>query len=263
MINYKKKFSLHGKTVVVTGGLGLLGREIVTAIAQFEGRVVIADIDDNEGEIFKEWLAGEGYTVAYEHFNIADIENLKKNVEDLFQAFPDISGWVNAAYPRTSDWREERVNLAGRWSKNVSMHMNGCCLASWYAANSMKGQHSGSIINIGSIYGIVGNDFTIYEGTDKLPPPEYAAIKSGIINFSKYLASKFGRTGIRINTISPGGIYNNQKDTRFIENYANRTLLKRMGRADEISPGVIFLLSNASSYATGTNLIIDGGWTAV
>jgi NAD(P)-dependent dehydrogenase (short-subunit alcohol dehydrogenase family) len=263
MIDYKKKFSLKGKTAVVTGGLGLLGREIIEAVAQFEGRAIIADIKNVDGDTLREQLKLKGYKVEYEYFDISDIENIEKKVSEVFNTYHNISGWVNAAYPQTLDWKDKRKKLSDRWYENVNMQMNSYCLTSWYVANLMKDKHLGSIINIGSIYGIVGNDFTIYEGTDKSPPPEYAAIKGGIVNFSRYLASKFGSFGVRVNTVCPGGIYNEQKDKRFIENYSNRTLIKRMGRADEISPGVVFLLSDASSYITGSNLIIDGGWTAI
>jgi NAD(P)-dependent dehydrogenase (short-subunit alcohol dehydrogenase family) len=126
----------------------------------------------------------------------------------------------------------------------------------------MKEKKSGSIVNISSIYGVVGPDFTIYDGTEMTMPAAYSAIKGGVINFSKYLASYYGKNNIRVNCVSPGGIFDHQP-TEFIRNYESKVPMKRMGKPDDISPAVSFLLSDESSYITGQNIIIDGGWTAI
>ena len=127
----------------------------------------------------------------------------------------------------------------------------------------MKNNLSGSIVNVASIYGVVGNDFTIYENTNGMTSPAaYSAIKGGVINFTKYLASYFGSYGIRVNAVSPGGIFNNQNKT-FVEQFEYKVPLKRMAKPEEISPSITFLLSDESSYITGHNLIVDGGWTSI
>ena len=126
----------------------------------------------------------------------------------------------------------------------------------------MKKQQSGSIVNIASIYGVVCNDFTVYEGTNLNAATAYSAIKGGIINLSRYLASYFGKDNIRINCVSPGGIFDNQ-DPIFVKNYEYKVPMKRMGQPNDISPVVSFLLSNEAGYITGQNLIVDGGWTAI
>ena len=126
----------------------------------------------------------------------------------------------------------------------------------------MKNQEFGSIVNISSIYGTVGPDFTIYEGTNMTMPAAYSAIKGGVINFTRYLASYLGPQNIRVNTISPGGIFDNQP-ANFVDNYNKKVPLRRMGLPNDITPSVIFLLSDESSYITGQNIIIDGGWTAI
>ena len=126
----------------------------------------------------------------------------------------------------------------------------------------MKRQGNGSIVNIASIYGVVGNDFTIYEGTEIIPAAAYAAIKGGLINLTRYLASLYGEIGVRINCVSPGGIFDNQPAS-FVKAYEKKVPMKRMGKPDDIAPAVAFLLSDEAKYITGHNLIVDGGWTAI
>ena len=118
------------------------------------------------------------------------------------------------------------------------------------------------VINITSIYGVVGNDFTVYEGTGGTSPAAYSAIKGGLINFTRYLASYFGKYNIRANCVSPGGIFNHQNEI-FVKNYEKKVPMQRMGTPEDIAPSVAFLLSEDAKYITGQNLIIDGGWTAI
>lgn len=128
----------------------------------------------------------------------------------------------------------------------------------------MKEQNFGSIVNVASIYGVVGNDFTIYEGYGGTSPAAYAAIKGGIINFSRYLASYYGKYNIRVNCVSPGGILDTaHQNASFIERYSEKSPLKRLGNPEEIAPAINFLLSDEASFITGHNLMVDGGWTAI
>jgi NAD(P)-dependent dehydrogenase (short-subunit alcohol dehydrogenase family) len=126
----------------------------------------------------------------------------------------------------------------------------------------MINKEYGSIVNIASVYGIVGPDFTVYEGTNMTMPAAYSVIKGGLINFTRYLASYLGPKKIRVNCVSPGGIFDNQNPI-FIENYNKKVPMKRMGLPNDISPTVAFLLSDESSYITGQNIAIDGGLTAI
>ena len=126
----------------------------------------------------------------------------------------------------------------------------------------MKNHKKGSLINFGSTYGVRGNDFNIYSGTDMTSPIAYSAIKGGIINLTRYLASYFGVDNIRINNVCPGGIIDGQ-DPQFVKNYSKRVPLKRMGKPDEIASTVLFLASDAASYITGATIMVDGGWTAI
>jgi len=126
----------------------------------------------------------------------------------------------------------------------------------------MKNQQFGSIVNISSIYGTVGPDFTIYEGTNMTMPAAYSAIKGGIVNFTRYLASYYGPYGIRVNCVSPGGILD-QQDELFVKQYEKKVPMRRMGLPEDIAPSISFLLSDETKYITGQNLIIDGGWTSI
>ena len=126
----------------------------------------------------------------------------------------------------------------------------------------MKKQKTGSLVNIASIYGMVGNDFTLYEGTNLTSPVAYSAIKGGLINLNRYFASYFGKYNVRSNCVSPGGIYNNQNPD-FVKRYNKKVPMKRMGEATDISPIVSFLLSDSAKYITGQNIAVDGGWTSI
>lgn len=263
MGSYLSKFSLDRKIAFVTGGVGLIGTEITNALADTGAKVVILDINPGKAKELQQKLNDEGKDVETEMFDVTNLSEVEKNIDNLRKKYGSIDVWVNAAYPRTSDWGTKVEELTvNSWQKNVDMHLNSYCWISRKICLVMAKQNSGSLINFGSIYGVVGNDFTIYEGTGMNPPLAYSAIKGGIINLSRYLASYFGKNNVRVNTICPGGIFDNQNET-FVKNYSNKTLLKRMGNPDEIASAVLFLASDASSYITGVTLMVDGGWTAI
>src|SRR5271157_2541009 len=155
----------------------------------------------------------------------------------------------------------EKISIDS-WRTAVDSQMTSYCLCCREAAEAMRSRKRGSIINLGSTYGMVGPDFSIYEGTALTMPAAYAAIKGGIINFTRYLASYYAKDGIRFNCISPGGVENNQA-APFVENYVRKTPLGRMAKPGDIAGAAVFLASDASAYVTGHNLVVDGGWTAV
>lgn len=262
MTDYMKRFSLKGKRAVVAGGAGLIGRECVRALAQAGAAVVIAETDEKKAKTLAAQLAKARLRAEACRFDIADIENLEKGMDGLIGRLGRLDIWVNTAYPKTADWgaRAEDVSHMS-WRRNVDMHLNGYALSSKYACERMKSK-GGSVINFGSTYGIVGSDFTVYEGTPLTSPMAYAAIKGGIVNLDRYLASYFGRYNIRVNTLCPGGVFDNQ-DPVFVKNYSRKTPLKRMASSSDIAPVVVFLASDAASYITGATIMVDGGWTAV
>jgi len=244
-------FSIKNKVIVVTGGNGLLGKKMVSSFREPGAIVVAADVyfEDNSSDDFV--------------IDITDEYSVKDVIIAIVEKYNRIDGWVNNAYPRTKDWGNKFENIPlGSWRKNVDMHLNGYFLCCQVALEQMKTQGFGSLINMSSIYGLLGPDFTIYEGSEMTMPAAYSAIKGGLNNLTRYLASYYGSYQIRINTVSPGGIFDNQPEL-FVNNYNNKVPLKRMGSPEDIVSAVYFLLSDQSSYITGHNLIVDGGWSII
>jgi len=243
---------LKDKIIIVTGGSGLIGCEIVKYLLSEEAIAINADIDV-EMDIEKGLV----------YCDITSETSILTCIDRVIKKYGRIDGLVNNAYPRTKDWgtKFEDVTMES-WQKNVDMQMNSVFYFCQKVLAIMEKQQAGSIVNIGSIYGVVGNDFTLYESYGGTSPAAYAAIKGGVINFTRYLASYYGKIGIRVNCVSPGGI-KDQQHPSFIQRYENKTPLRRMGRAEEIAPAVAFLLSDDASYITGHNLMVDGGWTSV
>jgi len=243
---------LVGKIIVVTGGSGLLGRNIIDKIQNEGGFCINIDIDHRTTE-----------NLSLIKCDITDTKSVDDSIKLIIDKYKKIDGLVNNAYPRTSDWGNKFENIEYQsWQKNVDSQLNSYFYFSQQVSNLMIQKKNGSIINMASVYGIVGPDFTVYDGTSMTMPAAYSAIKGGVINLSRYLASYLGQYNIRVNTISPGGIFDNQNPI-FVDNYNKKVPMKRMGVPDDISPSVVFLLSDEASYITGQNLAIDGGWTAI
>lgn len=263
-MTYLEQYNLKNKTAYVCGGVGLIGAEVTRALAEARAKVVILDVDQEKGTALARELRGQGLNVSFEPFDVTNIKSLEKSFNRLMNAYKGIDIWVNMAYPRTKDWAApiEDVTIENIQT-NVDWQLNSCLLISKMVALEMKKKKTpGSIINSGSIYGVQANDFTVYEGTGMSSPYAYSAIKAGVINLTRYLASYFGADRIRANCICPGGVFNKQ-NKRFVKNYEHKVPLKRLGTPQEIASSVLFLASDASAYITGTALMVDGGWSAV
>lgn len=266
MEDYVSKFTLSGRTAFVTGGTGLIGKEVAIALSQAGANVLILDIDSQRGVALEKECERKKLRAKFIFFDVTNTKQCEKTIERMFLQEGAADIWINAAYPRTKDWDHYTVEKFSprSWQENVRIQMDSCCLLTMEVARQMKHNSiKGSIINYGSIYGVVGSDFEMYQdtGMSTLPPP-YAAIKGGIVNFSRYAASYYGRYGIRINCLCPGGIFNNQ-NPRFVKYYETRVPLKRMAKPEEIAAVTLFLASEASSYITGSTIMVDGGWTCI
>jgi NAD(P)-dependent dehydrogenase (short-subunit alcohol dehydrogenase family) len=228
-----------------------LGREIVKNLESKGAIAINADINvvtDLKNNIL--------------NVDITSENSISKAIKLVIEFYGKINGLVNNAYPRTKDWGTKFEDISYEsWQKNVDMQMNTTFLFIQKVMPELL-KNKGSVVNITSIYGVVGNDLTIYENTSITTAAPYSAIKGGIINFTRYLASYYGRQGVRVNCVSPGGILDKQHNI-FIENYERKVPMGRMGNPDDIAPAVSFLLSDDAKYITGQNIIIDGGWTAI
>jgi NAD(P)-dependent dehydrogenase (short-subunit alcohol dehydrogenase family) len=243
--------SLTQEIVIVTGGSGLLGREILKHLESKGVIAINADINvvtDLENNTL--------------YVDITSERSILNAIKFVIDFHGKITGLVNNAYPRTKDWgtKFEEISYES-WQKNVDMQMNTTFLFIQKIMPELL-KTKGSVVNITSIYGVVGNDLSIYENTHISTAAPYSAIKGGIINFTRYLASYYGRKGVRVNCVSPGGIFDNQ-DKAFVANYEKKVPMGRMGNPEDIAPAVSFLLSDEAKYITGQNLIVDGGWTVI
>lgn len=247
---------LSNKIVIVTGANGLIGKEIVHELEEHAATIIAADI------AFETEVIDENKSTF--KLDLSDNTSIDSLVEFAMENYGHIDGLINAAYPRTKDWGKYKFEDTPftHWKKNVELQLNSVFYLDQQVLKVMEAQKFGSIVNFGSIYGIVGNDFTIYEDYGGTSPAEYCAVKGGIINFTRYLASYFGKYNVRVNCVCPGGIWDNQRE-EFVRNYNHRCPMKRMGNPDDIAPLCLFLISDGAKYITGQIIASDGGWTAI
>jgi len=264
-------FRLDDKVVVVVGSSGCLGHQFCGAIVEQGGICYGLDIADPA----EETLDGDG---RFTHLTV-DCTS-KQDMTEAREKIVAIEGRVDVLVVSVTMKGDdfylpfEDVSLEG-WQVGLMGNLTVNFLAAQAFMPVFVGQGSGSIINISSIYGIVGNDQSIYEGSNlhevyAKSHPEidriyshgvYNAAKGGLINFTRYLAAYYGKNNIRVNCISPGGISNEGENSTFVEKYSQRTPLGRKAKPDEINGAVVFLASDESSYVTGHNLVVDGGYT--
>jgi NAD(P)-dependent dehydrogenase (short-subunit alcohol dehydrogenase family) len=260
---YDRLFRLKGKIAVVVGGAGLIGKELIKGLSEAGALTILADIDKENSIRVVNTLKRSGLNVFYRNLDITQEKSVSGLIDFINTRYRKVDIWINCAYPKTLHWgnKFEDVSVLD-WKKNIDMHLNGYFVCCQLIAEYMKTKRSGSIINLASIYGIVAPDFSIYENTKMTMPAAYSAIKGGIISFTKYLASYYGKFNIRVNCISPGGLHDKQPQT-FVKKYIKKTPLRRMARSGDIVGGIIYLASDASKYVTGHNLVIDGGFSII
>ncbi len=267
--NYLDKFNLNNKKAYVIGGSGLLGKEIVQQLLESSVKVINLDLKNKRANINKKKYSKNYY---YHKFDVSDVDNLDSNIELLIKKFscPDI--FINCSYPVSSQWNLSsfKKNRISNLRKNVDMHQNSYCWSAYKICQKMKEKKIlGSIILLNSIYGFLGQNMTLYKNTNLEENMNYSIIKGAILNFSRQLASYYGPSGIRVNSICSGGVKGHVKgsktkqDKKFVKNYSKICLLGRLALPSEIANSVLFLASGASSYITGTSLVVDGGWSAI
>jgi NAD(P)-dependent dehydrogenase (short-subunit alcohol dehydrogenase family) len=264
-------FSLNQKTAVVTGALGLIGKKHCEALAAAGANVVVTDMDAQAAQTFAQRLGqnhiGIGLDVTSKQ-SLIDALNAILNKYDGLDILVNNAA-INDKFEDPAMAKElsafENYPLEA-FQRSINVNVTGVFLSSQILGTHMALQGSGSIINIASTYGMVGPDQTIYRNAQGeqtfYKSAAYPVTKGAIINFTRFLAAYWGHTGVRVNTLSPGGVENGQTED-FIGNYSAKTLLGRMATASDYQGALIFLASEASAYMTGANLVVDGGWTAI
>lgn len=258
---------LSRQAILLTGSAGLLGGACAEALAAAGANLALLDVNEqrlNEQlQTLREKYGGQHF-VGYHDVDSLNTESLDALLSEVQETFGSLSTVICAAYPRSADWHLDflEVPLAS-WRENVDQHLNGYIHTAQRAARLMKRQGSGNIIFFGSIYGLVGPDFSLYEGLPHMTmPAAYAAIKGALVQMTRYLACYLGPQGIRVNCLCPGGIKDAQPEP-FIQRYEAKVPLRRLGTPDDIVGPLLFLCSDLSRYVTGQCLVADGGWTSL
>lgn len=265
-------FDLTGRTAVVTGGGGILGRGFCRVLAEHGARVAVLDLDAQaasaSAEAVRELVMGAELLAL--PCNVAEPEQVSEAVAQVVARFGGIDILHNNAATKTGDLKEFfepfETYKQNTWREVMSVNIDGMFLMAQAIGRQMLTQgRGGSIIQTASIYGVVAPDQRIYEGSRYLgrqinTPAVYAASKAAVVGLTKYLAAYWGDKGIRVNTLTPGGVESGQNDV-FSQRYSARVPLGRMAQAGEMESALLFLASDASSYVTGQNLIVDGGLT--
>lgn len=254
---------IDNKVIVVTGGAGRIGKEFIKAVVESNGTAIIADIDLNLGLNLKKELSKD-----YNPDKIINVEiditseaSIQKVIDFLHEKYGKIDGLVNNAYPRNKNYGNHFFDVRYEdFMENLGINLGGYFLTSQLFSKYFFNQGFGNIVNVSSIYGVIPPKFDIYDGTKMTTPVEYAAIKSGLIHLTKYMAAYFKGKNIRVNTLSPGGILDNQPES-FLIKYKNNSLNKGMLNASDLKGTLIFLLSDMSKFVNGQNIVVDDGFT--
>ena len=253
---------LKNKIVVVTGAAGKLGKSFVNAIADNGAVAIAADIDlkaaENVAASANHSLTG---SVAAAHLDITSKKSVQELIQNLLHEYGRIDAVVNNAYPRNKNYGSKLENVTYEdFCENVDAHLGGYFLVAQQFCLAFRERGEGNIVNISSIYGAITPRFEVYADTDMTTPVEYAAIKSAILQLTRYFAKYFKDDGIRVNSLSPGGIFDDQPAS-FLDAYNKHCGKKGMLDPKDLIGALIFLLSNSSHYMTGQNLIVDDGFS--
>lgn len=272
MSELPSSFDLSGKVAIVTGSAGLLGFGFCRTLAVAGASVVLSDNNTSANEELAAKLVEEGQNAFPVTTDIADPDSVKSLVTQTLKRNKRLDILVNSAAldpkfdPEHQDQHVSNFeNFAlDDWNQALHVNLTGMFLVTQAAVRPMLDQKGGVIVNICSTYGLVAPDQRIYQREnqkDLYKPVYYSVTKAGVLGFTRYLAGYYAGKNIRVNALTPGGVYN-QHDEVFVKKYADRTMLGRMADRSEMNSALLFLASDASSYMTGANLVVDGGWTA-
>ena len=254
-------FSLAGKVVIQFGGSGLLGRALVASLADAGATLIVASRKPEVLTADAAAASRAGRRVHLETVDLLDEASIQALVARVAEAHGPLSGMVYNAVSRPMAGFGDSL---AKWEESMRLNATGMFAAARACGDAMARGKRGSIVNISSQMGTIGPNYFLYEGTNASVSPDYFFHKGGMTNLTRYLAAHYGPSGVRVNVVSPGGIYNPAKPQapEFLQRYGKMTMLGRMGEANEIGGSVVFLLSDASTYITGANLAVDGGYTA-
>lgn len=274
-------FDLTGRGALVTGGAGLLGTQFCRTLASAGAHVVVADVEEHSAADLAEALNAELPVTGHSsdspraiavHTDVTSEGSVSRMVEATLEAFGRLDILVNSAaldpkfdpqHTGTHTNAFEDYPLQA-WNQALQVNLTGMFLCCRAAATPMLSQGKGVIVNVSSIYGVVGPDQRIYQREGEQPqykPVYYSVTKAGVLGLTRYLATYYAGRNLRVNALTPGGVYN-KNDEGFVQAYSARAVLGRMAEKDEMNGALLFLASDASAYMTGANLIVDGGWTA-
>jgi len=260
-MNILDQFKLTGKVAVVIGGAGIVGQGIVRAVAEAGARVVTASRSLDAGETVARALRAEGHDVQALAYDQADEASVLTLRDQVLARLGRVDILVNNAVVRPM--KEGHTGPASTFADSMTVNATGLFVISRAFGDVMARQGVGSLINIASIQGAIGPDATLYEGLNMSGwYPDYFFHKGGMLNFTRYLASYYGRFGVRCNALIPGGFIQETTSPEFVKRYSARTFLGRMATRDDIGGAVVFLAGDASAYITGALLAVDGGYTA-
>lgn len=263
-------FSLNEKVAIVTGALGLIGKNHCFALAEAGANVIACDLNKEMCEEFAKNLPNDSIGIGVDITNPESLKNLRDEVLNKFGKIDILvnNAAINDMFENPSAALEQSMfenYPLEMWKKSLEVNVTGMFLCSQIIGTEMAKRKYGSIINVASTYGMVAPDQSLYKNEKGeqtfYKSPAYPATKGAVISFTKFLAAYWGSVGVRVNTLSPGGVENSQNEF-FIKNYSQRTPLGRMAAPTDYKGAVVYLASDASSYMTGANLVVDGGWTA-
>ena len=264
-MNQPNLFDLTNRVAIITGGGGLLASEHAIALHAYGAKIILADVNIESCNATIKKLEAEGVTALAKHCDVTSKESWQKLHDEVVNEFNSIdilinnAGFTNQSKSTNYDATFENFPLED-WNTIMNVNLTGAFLGCQIIGKQMLLQGKGSIINIASLYGVVSPNHNIYPGTGISQPVAYSVSKHGVVALTKYIATLWASKGVRVNALTPGGIYNGHQGL-FLERFRQLNPIGRMSDKSELRGGIVYLASDASSHVVGHNLIIDGGWT--